>query len=55
MYFVNSTDTGTVTANTSTSTGEMRIIMMSAPATVIRLVRICTRSLDSEVLTVSMS
>ena len=28
MYFVNSTDTGTVTANTSTSTGEMRIIMM---------------------------
>lgn len=55
MNRVNSTDRGTVTAKTSTSSGEMRIIMLSAPATVMTLVKICTRSLESEVLTVSMS
>ena len=55
MYLVNATDSGTVTTNTSTSVGEIRTIIANAPTTVITLVRICTRSLDREVLTVSMS
>ncbi len=55
MNRVKSTESGTVTANTSTNSGEIRIIMLSAPATVMTLVKICTRSLEREVLTVSMS
>ena len=48
-------DRGTVTANTSTSFGEITTIMDSAPTTVITVVRICTRSLDRDSLTVSIS
>ena len=48
-------DRGTVTANTSTSRGEIIIIMYKEPATVIAVVIICTRSLDRDSLTVSIS
>ena len=55
MYRVNSTDMGIVMANTSTSTGEMTSIMAREPTTVITLAAICSRSLEREAFTVSIS
>ena len=46
---------GTVTTNTSTSSGDIFIIMLRAPTTVMMLVSICTRSFEREVFTVSIS
>ena len=55
MYRVNRMDMGMVMTNTSTSTGEMTTIMMKEPTTVITLAAICSRSLEREAFTVSMS
>ena len=55
MYRVKRMDMGMVTANTSTSTGEMTTIIRKEPTTVMTLAAICTRSLEREALTVSMS
>ena len=46
---------GTVTTNTSTSGGLIDSIIISDPATVMMLEQTCMRSLEREVLTVSMS
>ncbi len=55
MYLVNSTDMGMVTTNTSTSIGDMAIIMIREPKTVMALAAICKRSFDSDAFTVSIS
>ena len=55
MYRVKRMDMGMVTANTSTSTGEMTTIIRKEPTTVMTLAAICTKSLEREALTVSMS
>ena len=48
-------DIGTVTTKISTSRGLIVSIMMNEPITVITLLTICSRSFDSEALTVSIS
>ena len=55
MYRVNRMDMGMVMTNTSTRAGEMTTIMMKEPTTVMMLAAICSRSLDREAFTVSMS
>ena len=50
-----STETGIVTTNTRMSTGEMESIIAREPSTVMKLVQICTISLESEALMVSTS
>ena len=55
MYRVNKMDMGMVMTNTSTSTGEMATIMMKEPTTVMTLAAICSKSLEREAFTVSMS
>ena len=55
IYRVNMMEMGTVTAKTSTSGGLIRSIMTSEPTTVMTLEQIWTRSLEREVLTVSIS
>lgn len=49
------TEMGIVITNTRISTGEMDSIMTSEPSTVMRLVKICTMSFESEALIVSTS
>ncbi len=55
LYRVNIIETGTVTAKTATSVGEIEIIMTSEPVTVIMLTQTCIRSCESEAFTVSTS
>ena len=52
---LNSTFSGTVTANTSTSGGEMVNIITSEPATVAALTATCNASCESDSPTASMS
>ena len=44
-----------VTTNTSTSVGEIISIIISEPTTVMTLVAICSKSLERDAFTVSMS
>ena len=55
MYRVKRMDMGMVTTKTSTNAGEMTTIIRKEPTTVITLAAICSRSLDNEAFTVSMS
>ena len=55
IYRVNKMDMGMVTAKTSTSRGEMAIIITREPSTVMTLAAICSRSLEREAFTVSIS
>ena len=48
-------ETGMVKTKIKISLGEMESIMLNEPTTVMTLDSICTRSLDSEALMVSMS
>ena len=48
-------EAGTVTSVTRLSTGDIRIIMISAPTTVTTLVRIATTSVAIQVLITSTS
>jgi hypothetical protein len=55
MKLVNKMEIGIVTANTRTSRAEIVSIMIREPTTVIALVHTCSRSLEREVLIVSIS
>ena len=50
-----SSDAGTVMKKTLTSGGDSRTIIRKDPVTVMTLVQIISRSVDSDALTVSMS
>ena len=55
IYRVIKMDAGIVITKTDTRAGAIISIITSEPMTVITLVQICSRSLDREALTVSMS
>ena len=55
INFVIRNDKGIVTTNISISIGDIESIIKNEPTTVITLVSICTRSVESDVFTVSIS
>ena len=55
MYRVKRMDMGMVMTNTSTRVGEITTIIMKEPTTVMTLAAICSKSLEREAFTVSMS